>query len=62
MQLVTVGTKYQIVIPKNIRRKIKGITPGSKVGIQAQKNQVVVKPTDNWVERTSGAMKQAWTS
>jgi len=26
MQLVTVGTKYQIVIPKEVRKKVKGIT------------------------------------
>lgn len=61
MQIVTVGSKYQIVIPKEVRKKLKGITPGAKVAISASKNKLEVVPKqDNWVERTRGIMKNAW--
>jgi AbrB family looped-hinge helix DNA binding protein len=63
MQQVTVGSKYQIVIPKAVRRKIKGLNPGSKVGISlADGDTIKVKtnPTD-WVDRTYGMMSDAWS-
>ena len=62
MQLVTVGTKYQIVIPKKIRKQISGIRPGVKVGVRSVgKNIITIKPVaDNWVDRTYGIMKTAW--
>ena len=62
MQLVTVGTKYQIVIPKEVRKKVKGIKPGVKVGvIISGKNTVSVKTQpESWVERTRGIAKEAW--
>ena len=62
MQLVTVGTKYQIVIPKEVRKKIKGIKPGSQVGLYPVDEQTVsIKvPSKNWVEESYGFMKDAW--
>lgn len=62
MQQVTVGTKYQIVIPKAIREKIKGLRPGAKVYVgQADQNTVAIKPVmTNWVDRTRGIAKEAW--
>ena len=62
MQQVTVGTKYQIVIPKEVRKKVKGLRPGQKVKIySADENTVSIKvaPQD-WVERTYGMMTDAW--
>ncbi len=62
MQQVTVGTKYQIVIPKEVRRKIKGLQPGSKVSVyQSGENTLSVdlNPQD-WVKRNAGLMKDAW--
>lgn len=62
MQQVTVGTKYQIVIPKEVRKKIKGLKPGTKVGVYSSGDDtltVKVDPT-SWVERTSGLMTEAW--
>ena len=62
MQQVTVGTKYQIVIPKEVRKRIKGLKPGQKVKIySADENTVSIKvaPQD-WVERTYGMMTDAW--
>lgn len=62
MQQVTVGTKYQIVIPKEIRKKVKGLTPGEKVAVySAGENTLTIKTEPkNWVERTRGLMKDAW--
>ncbi|MBI2009912.1 MAG: AbrB/MazE/SpoVT family DNA-binding domain-containing protein [Candidatus Chisholmbacteria bacterium] len=61
MHLVTIGTKNQIVIPKEIRQKIPGIKPGAKVGIQSDGKAITIKPAAaDWVEQTAGIMKEAW--
>lgn len=62
MQQVTIGTKYQIVIPKEIRKKVKGLTPGTKVIVKLQDAQTVAikKVKQNWVERTRGIAREAW--
>ena len=62
MQLVTVGTKYQIVIPKKEREKMKGIKPGSKVKVHAGNDNVLtVRPAlKSWAEESYGYMKDAW--
>lgn len=60
MQLVTVGPKYQIVIPKEIRKKVK-VRPGDKVGLSVDKDIVKLEPhPKNWLERTRGMMTEAW--
>ncbi len=61
MEIVTVGPKYQVVIPKKIRKQIK-IHPGDKVGLileDSGKVNLEIKPK-NWVERTRGMMSEAW--
>lgn len=62
MQQVTVGTRYQIVIPKEVRRKIKGIRPGAKVNITAENEKVFKAEAEqiSWSDRTYGLMKDAW--
>lgn len=62
MQMVTVGAKYQIVIPKEVRKKIKGIKPGSKVGLYPVDQETVsIKVSEkNWVEESYGFMSKAW--
>lgn len=62
MQLITIGTKNQIVLPKEVRNKIKGLKPGAKVAIYYRGNNEVVIKADNkdWVERTRGIAKDAW--
>ncbi len=62
MQQVTVGTKYQIVIPKEIREKVKGIIPGAKVNVYSNgKDAIGIKSeSKNWAERTRGIAKNAW--
>lgn len=62
MQNATVGTKYQLVIPKNVRSQIKGLKPGSRVNIRKIDANTIVIKTDpkNWVETTKGMMTEAW--
>lgn len=59
---VTVGSKYQIVIPKEVREKITGFRPGSKVSVHALGKDAVTIKTDpkNWLEATRGIAKDAW--
>lgn len=63
MQLVTIGSKYQIVIPKEVRKKIKNLKPGGKVGVYTHdegKSITIDLDPQSWVDRTYGMMKDAW--
>ena len=62
MQQMIVGTKYQIVIPKEIRKKVKGIIPGARVAIYSDGQDAITIKAEakNWLERTRGMMKNAW--
>lgn len=62
MQQVIVGTKNQIVIPKEIRQKIKNLKPGTRVSVYYRGGDEVVIRADKrgWVERTRGIAKEAW--
>ena len=42
MVIVTVGPKYQIVIPKSVREKVKGLKSESKAGIYAESEDTIV--------------------
>lgn len=62
MQQVTIGTKNQIVLPKEIRKKIKGLQPGRKVSVYSvNEDTITIKVSDkNWLENSFGAMKGIW--
>lgn len=62
MKQITVGTKYQIVIPKEVRNKVKGLKPGAKVTVNSTDSKTVEirKVEENWVERTRGIASEAW--
>lgn len=62
MPQVTVGSKYQIVIPKEVRRKIKGLQPGAKVSVHQQDVQTLTIriPKKSWSDETYGFMKKSW--
>lgn len=62
MELATVGPKYQIVIPKKVRRKIEHLKPGKKVGVDSVNGEsIIIYPEpENWVDRTYGIMAKAW--
>lgn len=62
MQLVTVGSRYQIVIPKEVRKKLKGLRPGVKVGLRVSNENTATLNTEpkSWLVRTRGMMRKAW--
>lgn len=62
MQQVTVGPKYQIVIPKAVREKIKDLKPGTKVIVKdVDKKTITIKKVEkSWLERTRGMMAKSW--
>jgi AbrB family looped-hinge helix DNA binding protein len=43
METVTISPKYQVVIPKNIRRKL-GLCPGQKVQAVVYENRIELVP------------------
>ena len=61
MEQVTVGSKYQIVIPKKVRKKLK-VKPGDKVIIDTKDEKTAIIKTESrsWAERTRGIAKEAW--
>lgn len=62
MQQVTIGTKNQIVLPKEVRKKIKGLKPGNKVMVYPlSKDTVAIKVNEkSWLESSYGIAKDAW--
>lgn len=62
MQLVTIGSKYQIVIPKEVRKKLKGLKPGAKIAVKPVDETTVILKTqaDRWSDRTYGLMENVW--
>lgn len=62
MQLITIGTKNQIVLPKEVRNKIKGLKPGEKVMIYPLNDNTVAIKVDNrdWIQASQGITKNAW--
>lgn len=64
MQLVTVGQKYQVVIPKEAREITQKIKPGRKVVVTPLDEWSVslkVKPTaEEWTEAALGMDKKSW--
>lgn len=61
MPQVKVGPKYQVVIPKAVRRRI-GIRPGSYVLIDArQGRQAVIRASAvAYLDRYQGSLTGAW--
>lgn len=62
MQQIIIGTKNQIVIPREVRRKMTGLKPGRKVSIYLlNKDTVAIKVSDkSWLDSSYGRMKSAW--
>ena len=61
MEQVTVGSKYQIVIPKKVRGKL-GVKPGDKVVVgMIAKNKAAISPRKkSWAQESLGIAKEAW--
>ncbi len=62
MEQVTIGPKYQIVIPKKLRQHSKYLKPGNKVSVKKvdEDTYLVKVQQGNWVEKMAGLMTEAW--
>ena len=58
MEQVTIGPKYQIIIPKKLRQQSKNLKPGSKVSVKrvSEDTYLVKVQQGNWVEKMAGMM------
>ena len=61
MPRVKVGPKYQVVIPKAVRRKM-GVLPGDYDTIEhdRQHRAVIRKSAESFLDRFQGSLKGAW--
>lgn len=60
----SVSTKYQVVIPREVRKKIK-IKPGQKMNVHVSGEQIVLTPTKltkklNWPYDHIKKLKNPW--
>ncbi len=57
----TIGSKYQIVIPKEIRQEM-NIKPGQKLYVDASGDGTInlIVPPKNWSDQNFGALKKDW--
>ena len=55
----TVSAKYQVVIPKEVRRKLQ-LKPGQKIRITGGNKGEAVIRTGSLVDELYGSMKGAW--
>ncbi len=60
MQQVTIGSKYQIVLPKEVRKKLKAIKPGNKAHVYPIDEETIgVKVSKkNWPDENYGKYKK----
>jgi AbrB family looped-hinge helix DNA binding protein len=59
MKIVTVSSKGQITIPKDILENILNITYGSKVILDSDKDVLMIKPLKHsLVDQTAGSLKK----
>jgi AbrB family looped-hinge helix DNA binding protein len=62
MSFTTLNAKYQIVIPKDIRKKL-SLSPRNKLEIYLSPDQtyLIVKPViENWSKHIRGLGKEIW--
>lgn len=62
MSDVTVSPKYQIVIPKQVREKMKNLQPGAKASVYTKNEDTIIINISRapWHQRTFGILKDAW--
>jgi len=54
MTIVTISTKGQIVIPKEVRESL-GLRPGTKIDVKLRGNEIALKPVrENIADRLYG--------
>jgi len=59
MATVTISSKYQIVIPKELRRELK-FKPGQKLRMRKNKAGGIIIEPNSIVDQYYGSMKGAW--
>lgn len=64
-QTATIGTKYQVVIPREVRKHLNWVEPGKKVELIPLGQTVSIRPVRSrkkkpWTERALGAHKKIW--
>lgn len=59
MVTVTLSDKYQVVIPKELRKGL-NLRPGQKLRISKGKNGVITVATKSVVDELAGSMPGAW--
>jgi AbrB family looped-hinge helix DNA binding protein len=61
MEIGVIGSKYQVVIPRGIRKKLKTIQPGTKVVFDTDGEKVSLNPqAKSWVEENYGILAEDW--
>jgi AbrB family looped-hinge helix DNA binding protein len=60
MNIVTVSPKYQVVIPRAVRKQM-GVKPGQKLRVLAYGNQVIMIPVRP-IQEARGSLKGMDTS
>lgn len=63
METTTISSKYQIVIPKNIRQKL-SLAPQEKLTVSLSPDQtyLIIKPAlKNWTKHARGLGKKTWS-
>ncbi len=59
MESSTISAKFQVVIPKNVRKKL-NVVPGRKAYFVLTEDGKVELNTDSAVDKVYGSMKGAW--
>jgi AbrB family looped-hinge helix DNA binding protein len=59
MAIVTLSSKYQIVIPKELRKKLQ-IKPGQKLRIEKLGDDALKIQTGSALDKYVGSLKGAW--
>ncbi len=54
-----VSTKFQVVIPKEVRNKLK-ITVGQKFNVYSVDDQIILTPDRNWPEDYLSDLRGLW--
>ncbi|PIR59222.1 MAG: hypothetical protein COU69_01395 [Candidatus Pacebacteria bacterium CG10_big_fil_rev_8_21_14_0_10_56_10] len=62
MKQVTIGSKNQVVIPLEVRKKIPELKPGRQVCVYAldDKTIALTVPPKSWLDSSYGLMKNSW--
>lgn len=55
----SVSTKYQVVIPRAVRKKIK-IKPGQKLSVYTSGNNIILTPNMKWPEDYYKELGDVW--